>query len=68
MTTCFADIAATLRRHPKGLTSRELSGVMRITPLTASLRLSRMFAYGHAERVPVLSGRPKYIAKAVTHA
>lgn len=58
MSTCFADIAATLLLHPAGLTARQLAEVMHIGPLTASHRLSRMFAYGHAERLKT-PGRPR---------
>lgn len=73
MSTCFAEMAATLRKYPKGLTAKELAGVMHIGPLAASLRLSRMFLYGHADRVKT-PGRPRtnrsftYIAKEAARA
>jgi hypothetical protein len=58
MSTTFAEMAETLRQHPQGLTASQFAAVARIGTQTASIRLSRMFLYGHADRVKT-PGRPR---------
>lgn len=67
MSTCFAEVLEVLRPYPKGLTATEVANILPIGRQNASNRLSRMVAYGHAERVPVLKGRPKYRVREGAH-
>lgn len=61
MSTCVAEITAALRAHPDGLTAAGLAVVMGIGRQTASNRLSRMAAYGRAEKLHFLGQkRPVY--------
>lgn len=69
MTTCTAQVIDALRHYPKGLTASQLADVMCIGRQTASNRLSRMAAYGHAEKLH-FSGqkRPVYRIIGSVHA
>lgn len=51
MSTSFAEVAATLRNYPNGLTATEVAYILNIGRQTASNRLSRMAAYGHVEKL-----------------
>jgi DNA-binding MarR family transcriptional regulator len=46
-----ARIRATLKRHPRGLTSTQLAEHLSSTPYTVSSVVSKMAAYGIVEKV-----------------
>lgn len=66
MSVCVAEVLIALRLHPKGLTATQLADVMHIGRQTASNRLSRMAAYGHAEKLHYM-GQKQPVYRAVAH-